>query len=110
MSGAYALALTILRRSATALCGELSAEERAVQFGLLDEALKLLEQSASRRRVATIALAARIAQLERTLAGHSPTARQEIIQERLGISRATYYRLRSQSHSCETESQQNARA
>ncbi len=95
--GAVQAALATLRRCQAGLAGDVTPEERARLLSLHDDALRLLEDGADRRRLGTRALARRVAQLERQLARTEPSARAAAIRERLGLSRSRYYELRALS-------------
>lgn len=94
-------ALATLARCLEALAGELTDAERGRVIALAHEARSLLAASAPRRRVATEHQARRLRRLDEQLADRSPGERRVIVCTRLGISRATYYRLKS--HNVETD-------
>lgn len=98
-----AAALAAARRAAAALKRGVEPAEREQLLAVLEASLEVLE--AGRRRADSERLARRVAQLEQQLADRDPGERREIVCERLGISKATFYRLRQivrESHYVET--------
>jgi precorrin-6B methylase 1 len=67
--------------------------ERVALLAELDDVLRLLDREP--HRVETLALAQQVQHLDRKLADRSPAERNEIICERLGISRSRVYQLRA---------------
>jgi hypothetical protein len=100
---AYRAAVATLRRCADALAADPSPEHRAAIVALLSDTTALLEAAADRRRLATAALAERVARLERQLADRDPGERREVICTRLGLSKASYYRLRQVAHASRSD-------
>ncbi len=96
---AYQLAIATLRACTSALAVEASPAARRGLLELQVEALRTVELSSERRKLSTQALAVRIAELERKLARMAPAERAKAIRSRLGLSRATYYRLRKLAES-----------
>ena len=93
---AAAAAVETLRRCVSALASPgLDAADRERIAALAAAALALLE-AAGRSRLPTVALAARVQQLERSLADFDPGERRAAICQRLGVSRSRYYQLRAQ--------------
>jgi hypothetical protein len=87
---AAAARLANIRR---ALSGEPGLARRQELLDELRDVSALLEAS-GRVRLATEALAERVAKLEVQLRDRDPAERAAIIRERLGLSRSRYYELR----------------
>lgn len=98
-----AAALAAARRAAEALRRGVEPAEREQLLAVIEASLEVL--AAGRRRADSERLARRVAQLEQQLADRDPGERRAVICERLGLSRAGYYRLRQlarESRSVET--------
>lgn len=92
--GAAETALETLRRCLAALAsGRLTAADRARAAELAAVALELVDVAAQ-RRVSVDRQAHAVAQLEAKLADLSPAERCRRVCRQLGISQATFYRLR----------------
>lgn len=89
-------AVTTLRRCLAALASPLTADDRERVAAMATASLQLLEAD-GRRRVSAERLAVRVQQLEAALRDRDPGERRRIITERLGISRSSYFRAKSQS-------------
>jgi hypothetical protein len=87
-----AAALRALRRI-TAGLADAAPDERRRLLALQAEALGILETHSGRS--SSEELAQRIQRLEAQMRDRSPGERRQVICQRLGISRATYYRARS---------------
>ena len=90
-----AAAIEVLRRVAEALARGPGEDERERLLLLHDEALRVLARSAY--RPGTPVIVQRIAMLEHQMRHFAPGDRARAICERLGLSRAAYYRYRAQS-------------
>lgn len=73
------------------------AQAAGIDADLLVLVSDLARELLDPRRPGTRELAAHVARLERLLATYEPGARAAAIQQRLGLSRSAYYRLRSPS-------------
>ena len=100
MSGAAETALETLRRCLAALAsGRLTAADRAQQAELAAVALELVDVAAQ-RRVSVDRQAAAVAQLEAKYRDLAPAERCRLVCRQLGISRATFFRLRRRQSQC----------
>ena len=88
-------AIATIGRCLDALAGELTEDERARVLGMAEHARRLLKAAASEPRLSTTTIAARVQALDAQLRDRDPGVRRAIICERLGISRSTYFRMRS---------------
>lgn len=95
MTSAVRNALAAVKLASALLArGGVTLDERTAILAQLNAAVRVLEQSAGALRPTTAALGRRVAELEERLASMPPAARREAICTRLGISRASFYRLR----------------
>jgi DNA invertase Pin-like site-specific DNA recombinase len=100
VSGVAETALETLRRCVSALAsGRLTDQDRLRAAELASAALELVDVAAS-RRVPVDRQAAAVVSLEANLVELPPAERCRRICRHLGISRATYYRLRRRQSQC----------
>ena len=99
-NGAAETALETLRRCLAALAsGRLTDADRAQAAELAAVALELVDVAAQ-RRVPVDRQAGAVARLETKYADLAPAERCRRICQQLGLSRATYYRLRRRQSQC----------
>jgi hypothetical protein len=96
-----AAAIAAARRAAEALRCGVGPAEREQLLDDIECALEVL--AAGRRRASSLHLAERVARLERQLADRTPGERREVICTRLGLSKASYYRLRQVAHASRSD-------